>query len=331
MKLSIIIPIYKTQDTLDRCLNSILSQSFTDYEMILVDDGSPDNCPCICDKYAEINHNIIVIHKENGGLSDARNMGIKQAKGEYITFIDSDDAIKEHTLQLLMDELEQHPNIDILEYPIMERVGNPDKEHLLTFCPKEYHDPIDYWFKEQAYLHTYACNKIFRRSLFDDVCFPKGKTFEDVQTTPYLIGLLPHRIVGIKLSPIIRVTNVGLYIYYWNTNSITVQMDYRDMYNLYNGHIKTLTEIFKEIGNHTDKIIKYHSSLQNYMTKILNYMLYINNATGEYIQDPPLVEYLKIVSQYDTIHPLKLKLLLIIGYKRLCKLNRLIHKIYRHH
>lgn len=99
MKLSIIIPVYRTQDTLFRCLESILCQSFTDYEMILVDDGSPDECPRLCDEYAARNKNILVIHKENGGLSDARNRGIKQAQGDYITFVDSDDTIVDNTLE----------------------------------------------------------------------------------------------------------------------------------------------------------------------------------------------------------------------------------------
>ena len=93
MKLSIIIPVYHTQDTLPRCLDSILRQSFTDYEVILVDDGSDDGCPQLCDEYTRKDARIRVIHKENGGLSDARNAGILQAKGEYITFIDSDDTI----------------------------------------------------------------------------------------------------------------------------------------------------------------------------------------------------------------------------------------------
>ena len=119
MKLSIIIPVYKTQDTLDRCLQSVLQQSFTDYEIILIDDESPDDCPKLCDEYAQKDEKIQVFHKKNGGLSDARNFGIRQAKGEYITFIDSDDAIAPNTLQYIMDELTAYPQVDILEYPIL--------------------------------------------------------------------------------------------------------------------------------------------------------------------------------------------------------------------
>ena len=215
MKLSIIIPVYQTQDTIDRCIESILQQSFTDYEIILVDDGSDYECSQLCDKYPQKDRRITTIHKENGGLSDARNTGIKHSKGEYITFIDSDDAIQNDTLQALMDEINKYPETDVLEYPIMERIGHPHKEQLLAFTPRNYNNCWEYWLNEQAYLHTYACNKIFRRCLFKNVSFPKGKTFEDVQTIPFLIGLIPTE--GTFQQKVkIRVTNKGCYLYYWN-------------------------------------------------------------------------------------------------------------------
>lgn len=175
MKLSIIMPVYRTQDTLDRCIQSILQQSFTDYEMILVDDGSDDGCPQLCDEDARKDARIRVIHKENGGLSDARNAGIHEAKGEYITFIDSDDTIAEDTLSLVIEKIIMYPETDILEYPVMERLGNGPKEHLLSFKEKEYQNAIDYWLEEKAYNHTYAWNKIYKRALFEHICFPKGK------------------------------------------------------------------------------------------------------------------------------------------------------------
>ena len=91
MDISVIIPVYKVANTLCRCVDSIISQSFSDWELILVDDGSPDSCGAICDEYAEKDSRIKVIHKDNGGLSDARNAGLKIAEGEYVTFVDSDD------------------------------------------------------------------------------------------------------------------------------------------------------------------------------------------------------------------------------------------------
>lgn len=330
MKLSIIIPVYQTQDTIDRCIESILQQSFTDYEIILVDDGSDYECSQLCDKYPQKDRRITTIHKENGGLSDARNTGIKHSKGEYITFIDSDDAIQNDTLQALMDEINKYPETDVLEYPIMERIGHPHKEQLLAFTPRNYNNCWEYWLNEQAYLHTYACNKIFRRCLFKNVSFPKGKTFEDVQTIPFLIGLIPTE--GTFQQKVkIRVTNKGCYLYYWNNKGITASAKYEDLLSLYIGQSMALIHTFKTIGNREDIMQKYQLSINIYLTQILNVLLNLFEISGKYENCAPLIKYTKLINNKGLINSLKLKLLLIIGYKRLCKLNRLIHKIYRHH
>ncbi len=330
MKLSIIIPVYQTQDTIDRCIESILQQSFTDYEIILVDDGSDYECSQLCDKYPQKDRRITTIHKENGGLSDARNTGIKHSKGEYITFIDSDDAIQNDTLQALMDEINKYPETDVLEYPIMERIGHPHKEQLLAFTPRNYNNCWEYWLNEQAYLHTYACNKIFRRCLFKNVSFPKGKTFEDVQTIPFLIGLIPME--GTFQQKVkIRVTNKGCYLYYWNNKGITASAKYEDLLSLYIGQSMALIHTFKTIGNREDIMQKYQLSINIYLTQILNVLMDLFEISGKYENCAPLIKYTKLINNKGLINSLKLKLLLIIGYKRLCKLNRLIHKIYRHH
>lgn len=330
MKLSIIIPVYQTQDTIDRCIESILQQSFTDYEIILVDDGSDYECSQLCDKYPQKDRRITTIHKENGGLSDARNTGIKHSKGEYITFIDSDDAIQNDTLQALMDEINKYPETDVLEYPIMERIGHPHKEQLLAFTPRNYNNCWEYWLNEQAYLHTYACNKIFRRCLFKNVSFPKGKTFEDVQTIPFLIGLIPTE--GTFQQKVkIRVTNKGCYLYYWNNKGITASAKYEDLLSLYIGQSMALIHTFKTIGNREDIMQKYQLSINIYLTQILNVLMDLFEISGKYENCAPLIKYTKLINNKGLIYSLKLKLLLIIGYKRLCKLNRLIHKIYRHH
>lgn len=330
MKLSIIIPVYRTQDTLKRCIESILQQSFTDYEIILVDDESPDQCPQICDEYAKKNKHISVIHKENGGLSDARNAGIKLSKGEYITFIDSDDAIDCNTLHSLMNEIDKHPETDVLEYPIIERIGHPHREHLLTFTPRDYNYSWEYWLNEQAYNHTYACNKIFKRCLFENISFPKGKNFEDVKTIPYLIGLIPTQ-DAIKRNVKIRVTNVGCYLYYWNHQGITACAKYEDLYNLYIGQSLALIHTFKKIDNREEVMKKYQQAINNFLTQILNVLLDLYELSGQYEDSSPLIKHTMLINSKGLVNSLKLKILLIIGYKRLCKLNRLIHKIYRHH
>ena len=105
-KLSVIVPIYNVEAYLRRCVDSILAQTFTDYELILVDDGSPDNCGEICEEYAGTDDRIRVIHKENGGLSDARNAGLDVATGAYVGFVDSDDYIHPNMYQRLIDLME---------------------------------------------------------------------------------------------------------------------------------------------------------------------------------------------------------------------------------
>ena len=104
---SIIVPVYKTEEYLQKCVSSILEQSFGDFELILVDDGSPDGCPALCDDLAQQDDRIKVIHKENGGVSSARNSGIVAATGEYIWFVDSDDYILPDALSILANAVEE--------------------------------------------------------------------------------------------------------------------------------------------------------------------------------------------------------------------------------
>ena len=100
--ISIIVPVYKVEKYLKRCVDSILTQTYQNMEVILVDDGSPDNCGAICDRYKETDNRVVVIHKKNGGLSDARNAGLDIATGEYIMFIDSDDFVEIDMMESMM-------------------------------------------------------------------------------------------------------------------------------------------------------------------------------------------------------------------------------------
>lgn len=111
--ISIIIPVYRAETFFDDCVSSILAQSFGDFELILVDDGSPDRCPELCDKWAATDERIKVIHKQNGGVSSARNLGLDIASGEYICFVDSDDTLPVNGLQILMTSIEQS-NVDVV-------------------------------------------------------------------------------------------------------------------------------------------------------------------------------------------------------------------------
>lgn len=111
--ISIIIPVYKAETFFDECVSSILAQSYEDFELILVDDGSPDKCPELCDKWAATDSRIKVIHKSNGGVSSARNSGLEIASGDYICFVDSDDTLPENGLHILMKSIEQR-NVEVV-------------------------------------------------------------------------------------------------------------------------------------------------------------------------------------------------------------------------
>jgi len=346
MKLSIIIPVYHTQDTLERCVESVLQQSFANYELILVDDESPDECPRLCDEYAKKDGRIKVIHTPHGGLGKARNIGIKEATGEYITFIDSDDAIEEDTLQALMDELAEYPEVDILEYPIKERIGNPQRERTLSFEPKNYEDSLDYWFSERVYDHTYACNKIFRSEILKhgDARFPEGRSFEDVAFMPLILQLYSDN----SETPVVRVTNKGLYLYHWNKDGITAQAKGMDMLCLYGANFRSLfysAEKFKKLENREKKkqenkeekniehreeamLAKYRSALEEHMAKTLNAFLDLCDFEPAYIMGDPLLYYVRWFAKQGGLHHRKLKLFNILGLK-LCVINRLIHKIYK--
>lgn len=181
--LSIIVPVYKVEPYLHRCVDSILAQTFTDFELILVDDGSPDNCGAICDEYAAKDSRIIVIHKENGGLSDARNAGLDIAKGEYIGFVDSDDYISPQMYHRMIHLITSHQT-DMVVTGYINVMANGTQT---TLCPPIAEERILYRedFLNDFFPHNcwilFPCvwNKIYRRTLFHNLRFPVGKIYED--------------------------------------------------------------------------------------------------------------------------------------------------------
>ena len=186
MKLSIIVPVYNVEPYLRRCIDSILAQTFTDFELILVDDGSPDNCPAICDEYAEKDPRIVVIHKENGGLSDARNAGLDIAKGEYIGFVDSDDFIHKKTYELALD-LALNNDAEIVQWccvPFFHQ-SELDTDRMInagsfSIRTEDTQQILDTYFPDYRYeISTCVWNKIYERHIFDSIRFPKGIVYED--------------------------------------------------------------------------------------------------------------------------------------------------------
>ena len=181
--ISIIVPVYNVEKYLERCVNSIINQTYKNIEIILVNDGSTDNSGNICDKFGKKDSRIKIIHKSNGGLSDARNAGLKIAKGEYIGFVDSDDYIKEDMFETLYNLNKEHNSeisiVSYYEYYNDKLIAVRDSKKLEVFnkisAIKEL--LID------TKIQSYAWNKLFKKELFENLEFPTNKNFEDIATT----------------------------------------------------------------------------------------------------------------------------------------------------
>ncbi len=158
-EVSIIVPVYKVEKYLRRCIDSILAQTFEDFELLLVDDGSPDNCPAICDEYAQKDERIRVVHKKNGGVSSARNAGMTVARGKYFLFCDSDDYVSPQWCACLYEQIKRNPNASIF----CNLIRTDDLEKLYKFQEEDISkaSKTDYY---QAYLmglSAYVWNKIY--------------------------------------------------------------------------------------------------------------------------------------------------------------------------
>lgn len=286
MKLSVVIPVYQVEQTLNRCVESVRCQDVQDMEVILVDDGSPDRCPQLCDEWAAKDTRIQVIHKPNGGLSDARNAGIDIATGEYITFVDSDDYLSPDTYQPLLQKLTEHPEYDIMEYPVADS---------LPLCERTYHDMGEYWLDCKAYLHTYACNKIYRRELFQDIRYPKGRLFEDAYTFPLLL----------QATKVLATTNVGLYHYCYNPDGITAQADGKALAMLLQAHLQSSMHMNDD----------YYLHLAN-----------IQSDVWERTKDTILLPERQVdIRRLHGKNKLKAITLNLLGIKTLCRINKVIH------
>ncbi|WP_461879753.1 glycosyltransferase family 2 protein [Fusicatenibacter sp.] len=176
-KISVIVPVYKVEKFINKCVDSILAQSFTDFELWLVDDGSPDNCGVICDEYAQKDNRVKVIHKENGGLSDARNTALDVMQGEYVFFVDSDDWIAKDTFESM--------------YAAVKRTGakvatgnmisvNEDGKERELYSPTQEEKILKGEEMLTTLLRPNACNRLYKAEIFQDLRFPVGRLYEDV-------------------------------------------------------------------------------------------------------------------------------------------------------
>ncbi len=225
-EISIIVPVYKVEKLLDRCVRSILSQTYQDFELILVDDGSPDNCPQMCDEYAKEDTRIRVLHKENGGLSDARNAGINIAVGRYIGFVDSDDYIAPDMYETLYNNLIKH-NADVSVCGMYDCYGskivaqNAD-EGFYLFTSKE---AIEFLLGRNG-TGLFAVNKLYKKEIFEEIKYPVGKIYEDAFVIVDI--LLKTKLVVIDSAP--------KYYYVHHESSITISKFSKKYYDILKAH-----------------------------------------------------------------------------------------------
>lgn len=259
MKVSVIVPCYKVEKHLPTCIESIQHQSYSDWELILVDDGSPDHCGEICDEYAKKDNRIRVIHKPNGGLSDARNTGLDAMKGEYVTFLDSDDFWHVDYLKILMGFIIEN-DAEIAQCSFV-RGEDTTFPMIDTKVNVRYYDNHSV-FKEQA-AKIIMWGKIFKASFFNNIRMPIGKIHEDDWTTWKLYYQARK----------IAITSQPLYYYTVNPNSIMGQNKKEPdflYFGAYDERIKFFTATKEEDLEHCSRMQLCKSMVLSYSNPYLS-------------------------------------------------------------
>lgn len=212
-EISVIVPVYKAEQYLDRCVKSILEQTYQNFELILVDDGSPDNSPSLCDEWAKNDNHIYVIHKENGGASSARNAGLKIAKGRWIAFADSDDWLDRTALKTLYDLANQY-NVPMAIGGMRVVQKYTDASIVMKQNAKVLSnaDLMSRFFRLNGEPDTHSVwGAIIRRDILEDYSFIEGRMNEDVETCYYLARKCEAAVY----------TDAPLYNYFKNIEGVT--------------------------------------------------------------------------------------------------------------
>lgn len=223
-QISVIVPVYNVEKYLHRCVGSILAQTFTDFELILVDDGSPDNCGAICDEYADKDPRVRVIHQKNQGVSSARNAGLSNAKGAFVMFCDSDDHVAENWIEACYSVIRDHPDKLIVHnfWNEREKEGKKSIEPLLDADDRV--EPKSYYWIYQNRISGSSCNKVFCKDLIDThhIRFDENSFLgEDVVfVTEYLRHINGILYISTPLYYYVERSESAVRKYYWNLLSL---------------------------------------------------------------------------------------------------------------
>lgn len=247
--LSIIVPIYKVEQYLRKCVDSLLYQDLSrdEYEVILVDDGSPDKCGAICEEYASEFAHVKVVHRENGGLSAARNSGIEVAQGRFVLFVDPDDYLEPNVLKTLIEKMETD-HLDILRF----NYRNVNEKYEV-FEPNKVSKPfVDYrdsvcngltFLTDRLGFGCYAWQFVIKRDLLEDCVFKEGIYFEDTEWTPRVL-LKAHRVTS---------TSMMVYNYLLREGSITQSVDEKKKRKVLNDKLKLIDSMMAQKFGISDK------------------------------------------------------------------------------
>lgn len=298
-KISVIVPIYNVEKYLKRCVESILKQTYQNIEVILVDDGSSDGSGKICDQFAERDDRIKVIHKKNGGMSDARNAGLDMATGEYIAFVDSDDWISSVMFERLYAALKKHGTELVVCEPIYAYETYIDEQQLSgKSFELNKREAMELLIEDRKF-RSVVWNKLYAKRLWSDIRFPKGKHYEDVHIV-YKIYDMCEKIAFL---------DQGLYYYFQRSQSIVhsanieshmelvyaveerakfLQLKYPDMLpRLSASVISAVLIVYREAGIYQ---IKLDKDTKKYMRKKID--TYKNKDMFQYLSPRMKIEYI---------------------------------------
>ena len=258
-KISIIVPVYKVEKFLSECVSSILTQSFRDFELVLVDDGSPDECPQMCDKYSLNDPRVVTFHKKNGGQSSARNFGLDHAKGRYIMFVDSDDLLAEDALERLYNEIIT-TNADVVLGRIIRFDAKSGKSrpytHLEDYKEMSGKQTLEMLLKGNP-LNISVCGGMYKREVWDEVRMPVGYVCEDWYIMP-----------DIYLQKDIAVVFLPMLVYLYRDNA---QSTMSGMYRHCNSQVIDVAErviqTIKQIDNEL-----YYKTLWSNIKRVWKYV-----------------------------------------------------------
>ena len=311
IKVSVIVPVYNVYDYLEKCLDSLVNQTLKDIEVIVIDDGSPDNSYEIIEKYAKDYPEIIKAYKkENGGLSDARNYGIKYAKGEYIAFVDSDDYVKYDMYEKMYNRAKKD-DLDIVLCDTIKLYEN-GKEVLIK-SNLNYTDDV---VKSYLLSSPMAWLRIYKRKIFDNFKFKKGIYYEDIELTPRLV----------KYTKKIGFVSEGLYYYLQRDGSIMKQKEFKER----------LLDIFLVLDINKKTLSREYPDEIEYM--YITHLL--RTATLRFLEYKGTDKYLKRINDiikkdypnwkenvYFKKSSIKMKIICYLAYKERYRLLKLIKRV----